>query len=216
MLSLLGIKNRVDVYQGQPYTKRSMGCSVVFFVQKSTAANMLSGSLKRNSKHALKQCIRPVTTSTYFDMQKDYTGKSVMEVGVNGVAALRIPQINKGAAFTLEERKKLHLSGLLPPTVKTMEQQVERCYSTYSEIPNSIEKYQYLRHLQVQCPSTGLMFAYRGLMLNTLRTSVEILDTSLCFAQSVVCSMLYVPRDCRGLPGKMLWGCFCTQCACSC
>ena len=96
----------------------------------------------------MKAAMRPIATSAYFDMQKDDTGKKYMEVSVNGVAALRLPQVNKGAAFTLEERKALHLSGLLPPTVKTMEQQVERCYGAYSQIPTNIEKYQYLRHLQ--------------------------------------------------------------------
>lgn len=71
-----------------------------------------------------------------------------MESKVTGVAALRLAQINKGAAFTKEERNELHLQGLLPPTVKTMQQQLDRCWRTYSVLRSPLEKYQYLRSLQ--------------------------------------------------------------------
>jgi malate dehydrogenase (oxaloacetate-decarboxylating) len=86
-------------------------------------------------------------TSAYFDIKKSQ-GTAVMEVKVNGIAALRIPQINKGAAFTEEERRLLGLDGLLPPAVKTMLQQHDQCYRRYSSYRDPIDKYQYLRELQ--------------------------------------------------------------------
>jgi len=71
-----------------------------------------------------------------------------MEVNVSGVAALRLCQINKGAAFSEDERKALNLEGLLPPAIKTMEQQLERTYRRFVSFRNPLEKYQYLRDLQ--------------------------------------------------------------------
>ena len=83
--------------------------AILSFLQIFT---MFSSSMKQSGKRALQTCIRPIATSAYFDMLKDDEGNKYMEVSVNGVAALRLPQINKGAAFTMEERKALHLSGV--------------------------------------------------------------------------------------------------------
>ena len=43
-----------------------------------------------------------------------------------GIALLRDPSFNKSTAFTEEERHTLGLSGLLPPRVHTIEEQMER------------------------------------------------------------------------------------------
>ena len=50
--------------------------------------------------------------STYFDLKKDENGKQRLESRVTGVGALRLSQINKGAAFTVQEREALHLTGV--------------------------------------------------------------------------------------------------------
>ena len=46
------------------------------------------------------------------------------KVPYSGVQLLRDPVYNKGAAFTLTERRALRLDGLLPPKVFTIEEQV--------------------------------------------------------------------------------------------
>jgi malate dehydrogenase (oxaloacetate-decarboxylating) len=46
----------------------------------------------------------------------------------SGVGVLEDPLRNKGTAFSEEERSELGLSGLLPPVVETLEQQVLRRY----------------------------------------------------------------------------------------
>ena len=43
-----------------------------------------------------------------------------------GISLLRDPTLNKGTAFTEEEREALGLRGLLPPRVHTQEQQMRR------------------------------------------------------------------------------------------
>eukprot|EP00996_Jenningsia_fusiforme_P006672 NODE_826_length_1878_cov_147.577911_g754_i0.p1 GENE.NODE_826_length_1878_cov_147.577911_g754_i0~~NODE_826_length_1878_cov_147.577911_g754_i0.p1 ORF type:complete len:611 (-),score=122.32 NODE_826_length_1878_cov_147.577911_g754_i0:44-1822(-) len=88
------------------------------------------------------------TASPFFQPGKDAKGNKYIETSMSGFAVLRVPQINKGAAFTLKEREELHLSGLLPPAVKTQEQQIERTYRRYLAHVTPIEKYQYLRELQ--------------------------------------------------------------------
>lgn len=46
---------------------------------------------------------------------------------MKGIELLNNPFLNKGTAFTNEERKQLGLEGLLPVNVRTLEQQVEQC-----------------------------------------------------------------------------------------
>ncbi len=48
---------------------------------------------------------------------------------MKGIELLNNPFLNKGTAFTNEERKQLGLEGLLPANVRTLEQQAEQCYN---------------------------------------------------------------------------------------
>ena len=51
----------------------------------------------------------------------------------SGFALLRDPFLNKGTAFSLEEREKAGISGLLPPVVETIDQQAARVYAYFSQ-----------------------------------------------------------------------------------
>jgi malate dehydrogenase (oxaloacetate-decarboxylating)(NADP+) len=66
----------------------------------------------------------------------------------SGVALLRDPALNKGTAFTEEEREILGLRGLLPPVVQSMEVQVLRVLENLRRKSNDIEKYLFLIGLQ--------------------------------------------------------------------
>lgn len=57
-------------------------------------------------------------------------------------------RLNKGTAFTLEEREALGLSGLLPPHVSTMKEQVERALSSIRRKESDIDRYIFLSALQ--------------------------------------------------------------------
>lgn len=61
--------------------------------------------------------------------------------GERGLALLRDPALNRGTAFTEEERDALGLRGLLPPVVLTQEQQATRILENLRALPNDLEKF---------------------------------------------------------------------------
>lgn len=71
-----------------------------------------------------------------------------IKVTKRGMDLLRDPILNKGTAFSLQERDEFALHGLIPTTVETLEQQVIRCLDAYSAKEEPLEKHIYLRALQ--------------------------------------------------------------------
>ena len=65
-----------------------------------------------------------------------------------GAALLHDPALNKGTAFTDDERDRLGLRGLLPPRVLSMEQQLDKTLASFRGKPSDLEKYIYLMSLQ--------------------------------------------------------------------
>src|SRR5262249_54074222 len=65
-----------------------------------------------------------------------------------GVNVLGRPILNKGTAFTEDERSRLGLDGLLPPQVESLDQQVVRAYEAYRRKDDDLERHIYLRALQ--------------------------------------------------------------------
>ena len=65
-----------------------------------------------------------------------------------GPALLETPLLNKGSAFTREERAAFNLSGLLPPRYESIEEQAARAYMQYSSFGEPINKHIYLRVVQ--------------------------------------------------------------------
>ena len=64
-----------------------------------------------------------------------------------GQEILETPFLNKGSAFTLEERASLGLVGLLPTAVTTIELQAERSYAQYEHQRDDLARYIFLRSL---------------------------------------------------------------------
>ncbi|MDT8895079.1 NAD-dependent malic enzyme [Halomonas sp. I1] len=65
-----------------------------------------------------------------------------------GPPLLEMPLLNKGSAFTREERLEFNLIGLLPQNVETIEEQVERAYRQYRQCQNDLDRHIYLRAIQ--------------------------------------------------------------------
>lgn len=71
-----------------------------------------------------------------------------LETGLTGKLLLTTPELNKGSAFTHEERIRLDLVGKLPAHVETLDEQVQRYYEQYKLLPNNLSKNKYLNSLR--------------------------------------------------------------------
>ena len=65
-----------------------------------------------------------------------------------GMGLLDTPTLNKGTAFTEEERTEFGLQGLLPPHVETLAEQAVRAYEAFQRKDTDLERHIYLRALQ--------------------------------------------------------------------
>lgn len=65
-----------------------------------------------------------------------------------GPSLLEMPLLNKGSAFTPQERVEFNLIGLLPQNVETIEEQVARVFSQYNQCASDLDKHIYLRSIQ--------------------------------------------------------------------
>ncbi|TDR80221.1 NAD-dependent malic enzyme [Paludibacterium purpuratum] len=75
------------------------------------------------------------------------TTVKVKQVRITGHELLEHPLLNKGTAFTQEERDMLGLNGMLPARVETLQEQVERALQTLRAQPDPLAGYVYLRSL---------------------------------------------------------------------
>jgi malate dehydrogenase (oxaloacetate-decarboxylating)(NADP+) len=67
-----------------------------------------------------------------------------------GYKILRDPRLNKGTAFTEEERRKYRLEGLLPPAVANIELQAARRHTEIANLGDDLQKYLVLSDLQAR------------------------------------------------------------------
>ncbi len=85
--------------------------------------------------------------STHGFRYDEYGNTSEILLYASGMGVLANAYTNKGTAFTYEERKKLNLSGSLPPTVRPLRLQVKDSNRKVSEKTDDIEKFIYMRAL---------------------------------------------------------------------
>ena len=67
--------------------------------------------------------------------------KNIVKIQKTGSDLLSNPLLNKGTAFTYEEREVFAIEGLLPPKVSTIEEQIRRSYLHFSQKRTPLEKY---------------------------------------------------------------------------
>ena len=74
-------------------------------------------------------------------------GDAYYQTKARGMAVLTTPLLNKGTAFSAEEREELGLTGLLPPVISTLAAQVKAAYAQYQRLPDALNKNIYLTAL---------------------------------------------------------------------
>lgn len=89
-----------------------------------SAANYLKMPSQRNPKYGHL----PLSTS------------GPQECALTGTILLNNPIFNKGSAFPSDERRDFNLTGLLPQSVQTLEQQANRAYQQFSATPDDLAK----------------------------------------------------------------------------
>jgi len=89
-----------------------------------------------------------------------------------GTDLLNDPILNKGTAFSKEEREKLGLNGLLPPKIFTIREQHERVLKSFFSKKTNIEKYIYMMGLHDR---NETLFYYT--VIQNLKTMLPIIYT---------------------------------------
>src|SRR5882672_9203284 len=126
--------------------------------------------------------------------ETDEKGRSMaMKADVpHGTELLNRPGLNKGTAFTEDERSTLALQGLLPPQVEDLAEQAGRAYEAYQRKKDDLERHIYLRALQ----DTNEVLFYR-LLLDHIEEMTPIVYTPVVAQACQQFSHIY--RRPRGL-----------------
>lgn len=118
--------------------------------------------------------------------------KRPLYIPYSGPALLSTPLLNKGSAFTAEERSSFNLEGLLPENTETIQEQVGRAYKQYCNFESDMDKHIYLRNIQ----DTNETLFYR-LVQNHISEMMPIIYTPTVGAACENFSNIY--RRGRGL-----------------
>lgn len=78
----------------------------------------------------------------------EHIDRDILEVSLTGQTLLENPLLNKGSTFPENERRELHLLGLLPPHIAPLEVQLARTYANYRRKDDDLERYIFLASLQ--------------------------------------------------------------------
>jgi malate dehydrogenase (oxaloacetate-decarboxylating) len=92
----------------------------------------------------MRQRVIPILASATRPRQDT---KPTHETKARGLDVLNSPFLNKGSAFSAEEREALGLTGLLPPDISTLNAQVKYAYIQYGRLPDLLSKNIYLTGL---------------------------------------------------------------------
>ena len=129
-----------------------------------------------------------------------------MTNNVQGHALLNDPVRNKGTAFTLEERRKYGLEGLLPHAVDSLDRQLERVMQHLDLKPNDLERYVYL----IGLADRNETLFYRTLMSDPARFVPIVYDPTVadaCLAFGHIYRRargMYITREMKGRIAEVL------------
>ena len=125
-----------------------------------------------------------------------------MTDNLHGQALLNDPGRNKGTAFTLEDRRKYGLEGLLPHAVETLDRQCERVLQHLDAKPNDLERYIYIYLIGLADRNETLF--YHTLMSDPARFVPIVYDPTVadaCLALGHIYRRargMYISREMKG------------------
>ena len=125
-------------------------------------------------------------------MELENESKRPLYIPYAGPILLEFPLLNKGSAFSVEERNDFNLNGLLPETVETIDEQAQRAWRQFQDFKNANDKHVYLRNIQ----DTNETLFYR-LLDSHLEEMMPIIYTPTVGAACEHFSEIY--RRARGL-----------------
>jgi malate dehydrogenase (oxaloacetate-decarboxylating) len=96
----------------------------------------------------------------------------LVETDLQGYELLNDPLLNKGTAFSEQEREMFGLHGLLPPNVASLDEQVDRRLQALRQLPGDLARYVFLRGLQ----DTNEVLFY-ALLVRNLHETLPIVYT---------------------------------------
>ena len=99
----------------------------------------------------------------------------ITKTPLRGMEVLDSPNLNKGTAFTEEEREQLDLVGLLPDSVEDIDRQLERVLGHLKEKPTDLDRFIYLMNL----PDTNETLFYHTLMSDPARFLEIVYDPTI-------------------------------------
>ncbi|MEE7547058.1 NAD-dependent malic enzyme [Xanthomonas sp. Kuri4-1] len=123
-----------------------------------------------------------------------------------GVALLHDPSLNKGTAFSAEERRRLGLEGLLPSAVESLDRQVERVLAHLDEKSDDLERYIYLIGLEDRNETVF----YKAIMSDPKRFIPILYDPTVADACETFGNMyrrargMYITRHMKGRIAEVL------------
>jgi hypothetical protein len=93
----------------------------------------------------------PPSSRTISEIEEAKTSPDrIFKVAIKGEALLTSPRLNKGTAFTAEERKAFDLNGRLPYRVNSIDDQLHRAWAQYNSHETDIRKNAFLQSLKAQ------------------------------------------------------------------
>lgn len=79
--------------------------------------------------------------TVHFDVIEDDSENILFVTSAEGNDVIRAPLLNKGTAFTEEERDRFKLHGILPPHVLALDQQIEKTHDRYHRLGALLEEH---------------------------------------------------------------------------
>src|SRR6266436_7238927 len=136
-------------------------------------------------------------------MQKN---QPTMKTPLRGMEVLDSPNLNKGTAFTDEEREQLGLVGLLPDSVEDIDRQLQRVLGHLAQKPSDLERYIYLIGLS----DRNETLFYRTVMSDPARFVPIVYDPTVadaCLAFGHIYRRvrgMYITREMKGRIAEVL------------